>query len=169
MKGFREISPYEIENAMKLVGKDWMLVSAEKEGKVNTMTASWGCMGILWNKEVCTVFIRPQRYTYEFTEASDKMTLSFFDESYRDALRFCGTKSGRDFDKFRETGLSYEIEDGMPIINEAKLVILCKKLYADDLKEECFVAPEPLVNYKAKDYHRFYICEIEKVLIREEV
>ena len=168
MKGYREISPYEIENAMKLIGRDWMLVSAENGGKVNTMTASWGCMGILWNKEVCTVFIRPQRYTYEFTEASEKMTLSFFDESYRDALRFCGTKSGRDFDKFKECGLTYEVEDGAPIINEARLTVICKKLYADNLKEECFLTPEPLVNYKAKDYHRFYICEIEKVLVKED-
>lgn len=166
---WREISPYEIENAMKLIGKDWMLISAEKDGAVNTMTASWGCMGVLWNKPVCTAFIRPQRYTYEFSEAADKMTFSFFDESYRDALKFCGTKSGRDYDKFRECGLSYEIDDGAPIINEARLVIVCKKLYADDLKEECFLDAEPLANYKLKDYHRFYICEIEKVLKREDV
>ncbi len=166
---FKEISPYDIENAMKLIGRDWMLVSAARDGKVNTMTASWGTMGVLWNRAVCTVFIRPQRYTYEFAEATDTLTLSFFDESYREALRFCGTKSGRDHDKFKETGLSYTLDDGAPIINEARLIIRCKKLYADDLKEGCFLDEEPLVNYKAKDFHRFYICEIEKVLMREDV
>ena len=165
----REISPYEIDNAMKLIGKDWMLISAEKDGAVNTMTASWGSMGVLWNKPVCTVFIRPQRYTYEFAESTDTLTLSFFDESYREALKFCGTKSGRDYDKLRECGLSYELCGRAPIINEARLVIVCKKLYADDLKEEKFLTPEPLSNYKAGDFHRFYICEIEKVLIREDV
>ena len=166
---FKEISPYDIENAMKLIGRDWMLVSAARDGKVNTMTASWGTMGVLWNRAVCTVFIRPQRYTYEFAEVTDTLTLSFFDESYREALRFCGTKSGRDYDKFKETGLSYTLDDGAPIINEARLIIRCKKLYADDLKEGCFLDEEPLVNYKAKDFHRFYICEIEKVLMREDV
>ena len=166
---FKEISPYDIENAMKLIGRDWMLVSAARDGKVNTMTASWGTMGVLWNRAVCTVFIRPQRYTYEFAEVTDTLTLSFFDESYREALRFCGTKSGRDYDKFKETGLSYTLDDGAPIINEARLIIRCKKLYADDLKEGCFLDEEPLVNYKAKDFHRFYICEMEKVLMREDV
>ena len=169
MRGKREISPYEIENAMKLIGRDWMLISAQKGGAVNTMTASWGSMGVLWNKAVCTVFIRPQRYTYEFAEATDTLTLSFFDESYRDALKFCGTKSGRDCDKFKETGLSYSIENGAPIINEARLTLVCKKLYADDLKEDKFLSSEPLVNYKAGDFHRFYICEVEKVFMREDV
>lgn len=168
MEKFREISPYDLENAMKLIGKDWMLVSAACEEKVNTMTASWGSMGVLWGKEVCTVFIRPQRYTYEFTERADRLTLSFFDESYRNALRFCGSKSGRDYDKFKETGLSCDISAGVPIINEARLTIVCKKLYADDLKRENFIVPEPLENYKNNDFHRFYVCEIERVLIRGE-
>ena len=60
MKAFKEISAYELENAMKLIGKDWMLLTAEdtKNQRVNAMTASWGMMGVLWNKCVCTVFVR---------------------------------------------------------------------------------------------------------------
>ncbi len=167
MSNFREISPLEIGNAMKLIGKDWMLISASVDGKVNTMTASWGCMGVLWGKNVCVAFVRPQRYTYEFTESSDTITFSFFDEEYRDALRFCGTNSGRDCDKFERTGLSFTLEGSSPIINEARLVLVCKKLYADDLKRECFVFDGPLANYKDSDFHRIYICEIEKAIVRE--
>lgn len=167
MNVFREISPYEIENAMKLIGKDWMLITAKDGEKVNTMTASWGCMGILWGKEVCVTFVRPQRYTFEFTERSDFMSLSFFDDKYRDALRFCGSHSGRDTDKFGQTGLDCAFDGEIPYIEQARLVILCKKLYADDLKKENFVVPEPLANYKNNDFHRFYVCEIKKVLARD--
>ena len=167
MKGFREIEPSKIENAIKLIGKDWMLITAADGEKVNTMTASWGCIGVLWNKNVCVAFIRPQRYTYEFVEKSDTLSFSFFDEEYRDALKLCGSKSGRDCDKFKMTGLGYEFDGDTPVIGQARLILECRKLYADDLKKDCFILPEPLVNYKNNDYHRFYICEIEKALIRE--
>ncbi|MBQ8140384.1 MAG: flavin reductase [Clostridia bacterium] len=168
MNNFKEITPYEIENAMKLIGKDWMLITAAKENNINTMTASWGDMGVLWGKNVCTVYIRPQRYTFEFVESSDRLSLSFFDEKYRGALKYCGTKSGRDCDKLADTGLTSTMIDGVPIINEAKLVLVCRKLYADDLKKDKFLVDEPLSNYKNDDFHRFYICEIEKVLTRIE-
>ncbi len=164
---FRVASVTELENAIKLIGSDWMLISAGDTEKVNTMTASWGCLGVLWNKNVCVAFVRPQRYTYEFTERSSKMSFSFFDPEYKDALRFCGTKSGRDCDKFASTGLTYSFCDDAPVIDQARIVLVCKKLYADDLKEECFLYPELLDNYKQKDYHRFYVCEIEKVLIKD--
>jgi flavin reductase (DIM6/NTAB) family NADH-FMN oxidoreductase RutF len=167
MKGFREIDPEKIENVIKLIGSDWMLITAADKDKVNTMTASWGCMGVLWNKNICVAFVRPQRYTYEFVENSNTLSLSFFEEKYRDALRFCGSHSGREYDKFKETGLSYEFDEDTPVIEQAKLIIECRKLYADDLKKNNFVISEPLSHYKADDYHRFYICEIEKVLIRE--
>ena len=167
MNGFREISPKDLENAIKLIGDDWMLITAADGDKVNTMTASWGCLGVLWNKNVCVAFVRPQRYTYEFVEKADTVSFSFFDEKNRDALRFCGAHSGRDFDKFKETGLAYELDGNTPIIEQARIVLECRKLYADDLKKENFILPEPLVNYKNNDFHRFYIFEIEKALIKE--
>lgn len=167
---FSHIDPRAVgDNIFKLIGDDWMLITAADPatGKVNTMTASWGAAGILWNKPVGIGFIRPQRYTYEFTEAADRMTFSFFDEDYRKALQYCGSHSGRDGDKFAATGLTpAATEDGVPYPAEARLVLVCRKLYADDLKEGCFIDETLLANYKAKDYHRFYICEIENVLIR---
>ena len=167
MKCFREILPSELENAIKLIGEDWMLITAADGEKVNTMTASWGCLGVLWNKNVCVAFVRPQRYTYEFVEKADTVSFSFFDEQYRNALRFCGSHSGRDCDKFKETGLTYSFDGETPIIEEARIILECRKLYADDLKKDNFILPEPLANYKNDDFHRFYICEIQRALIRD--
>ena len=107
--------------------------------------------------------------TYGFTEDSDTLTLSFFPKGeYREALRYCGTKSGRDGDKFAATGLTVATaKNGAPYVAEANLVLVCRKLYADDLKENAFIDPDMLKHYAAKDYHRFYICEITEVLVKE--
>ena len=168
---FRKISPADLpDNFFSRIGDDWMLITAQNsQGEVNTMTASWGCAGILWNKPVAICFIRPQRYTYGIVEDAETLTLSFFAEGqYRDALRYCGTKSGRDGDKFAATGLTVDhAENGAPYVDEANLVLVCRKLYADDLKENCFIDPEMLKHYAARDYHRFYICEIAEVLVQE--
>ncbi|MBQ8208751.1 MAG: flavin reductase [Clostridia bacterium] len=169
MEGFIEISAEELESSAKLIGKDWMLVTAGSlsEG-YNTMTASWGCMGVLWNKPVSIAYIRPQRFTYLFAEANEYMTMCFFDEDKRDALRFCGSHSGRDCDKVKECGLTpIETDVGKGIIFcESKLALICRKLYVSDIKEEGFVDEKLLSNYAQKDYHRQYICEIVKAYKR---
>ncbi|MBQ9080399.1 MAG: flavin reductase family protein [Clostridia bacterium] len=161
------LRPVEISkftNAVERIGKDWMLITAAADGKVNTMTASWGCVGELWNKPVAICFIRPQRYTYEFTEKSDKLSLSFFGKDMRGALALCGRESGRDTDKFAATGLNVAYCDDTPYIAEAHDVLICRKLYADDLREDSFIDRKLLEHYPIKDYHRVYVCEIEKVL-----
>ena len=100
----KKIAPKDIDkNVIKLIGQDWMLVTAGDQEKFNMMTASWGSMGYLWNKPVVMVFVRPQRYTFEFTEKKDEFTLSFFDEKYRHALNVCGSVSGRDVNKVQES------------------------------------------------------------------
>ncbi len=162
-----EISPYETDNALKLIGKDWMLITAPDGEKVNAMTASWGCMGVLWNKCVALCFIRPQRHTFGLAQKNDRFSLCFMNEEYRDALALCGRVSGRDCDKLAAAGLNSESIDGVPIIKEAKMALICKKLYADDIKEEAFVDRAMLDNYKNKDYHRMYILEIQKVLVKK--
>ena len=164
LTSYKKISPYETENACKLIGQDWMLVCAGD----NAMTASWGCMGVLWNKPVCTVFIRPQRHTYTLTESNDRIALAFFDESYRPTLRHFGTKSGRDEDKFAATGLARAYhENGTLYPAEARMVIFCRKLYSDMLRKEAFLDPALLSHYPADDFHRMYVCEIEEVWSRE--
>lgn len=167
MNGYVEISPYELDNALKLIGKDWMLITVQDGEGANAMTASWGCMGVLWNKPVALCFIRPQRYTYGLAENEERMSLAFFGEGYREALSLCGSKSGRDCDKLSLAGLTVSDVDGVPVIDQASTVVIGKKLYADDLKEDNFIEKAMLDNYKNKDFHRIYVLEIQKVLSKK--
>ena len=167
---YRAIDPRELGNAVRMIGDTWTLITAEKaDGTVNTMTASWGFMGVLWNKPACMVFIRPQRHTLGFVEEAERLTLTFFGEEYRDALKLCGTKSGRDMDKIAAAGLTVAHTDGgVPYFEEAKTVLVCRKIYADSIKPECFLdGAIEQKNYPGKDYHRAFICEIEQCLVRE--
>ncbi|MDZ7633999.1 MAG: flavin reductase family protein [Bacteroidales bacterium] len=169
--GYTQIDPADIiDNLIGLIASDWMLVTAGNNDKFNTMTANWGGAGYLWNKPVVFVFVRPERYTYDFIETTEGFTLAFFDEKYRDALNLCGTKSGRDCDKVAETGLTpHFTELGYPAFTEARLVMECRKLYADQLTRDAFLDPEPLrTHYSTKGgMHKLYIAEIEKVWIRD--
>lgn len=155
-----DLDPYDInENSFNLIDKKWMLITAGTPEHFNTMTASWGGFGVLWNKPIITIFIRPQRYTYKFIEGNPSFNISFFDQKHKPALNFCGSKSGRDYDKVKETGLTPAITPkGNITFQEAYLTIDCTKLYADDLKPENFVDTALIEKiYPAKDFHRFFI------------
>jgi len=168
MKEFKEISPYDIdENVFKMIDKDWMLITAGKMGDVNTMTASWGHLGILWKLPVAICYIRPQRHTFNFANRYADYTLTFFEKQHKDILNFCGTKSGRDYDKIAETGLvPLETPSGSIYFEQARLVLECKKIYQDDMRAENFVRPEIAVkNYPKNDYHRCYYGEVIRVLV----
>lgn len=168
-KEFRPIAPLQLsENPFALIGTDWaILTAASRDGRHNGMTISWGSLGILWNKPVFTCYIRPQRHTYQFAQNSDHLTLSFFDESYRGALRLFGSKSGRDLDKAAAAGLTPVQSDAGVYYKEARLVLQGKILYTDLLKKEAFLDPALLSNYPTDDFHRMYICEIVQALIKD--
>jgi flavin reductase (DIM6/NTAB) family NADH-FMN oxidoreductase RutF len=171
MIGFKKISPLEFsENAIELIGKQWMLVAAgNPDTKYNMMTASWGTLGWLWEKPVSFIFVRPQRYTFEFTEKEDYYTLTFFEEKDREVLRQMGSKSGRNFDKMNYKDLSpIKTPNGSVAFKEAKIIIECKKLYSTFLKEEDF-ADKNLSEkiYPTKDFHKMYVGEILNIWIKE--
>lgn len=163
---FVETNLDSFTNADRLIGKEWMLITAaDREGRVNAMTASWGCLGELWNRPVAVCFIRPQRYTYDLVEESDTFSLCFFGGERKPELTYCGRESGRDGDKLKATGLTSALEDGVPYIAESKYVLICRKLYADDLKEDKFIDKGIMPrHYPENDLHRVYVCEILKVL-----
>lgn len=160
--GFKEISPYETENALKLIGKDWMLITVRDGDSANAMTASWGCLGVLWGNPVAVCFIRPQRYTHKLLESETRLSLAFLGAEYREALNICGKYSGRDCDKLKLAGLSTCELDGIPVIGEARVVLGCKKLYVGKLEESCFVDKTLTEFYNAGDFHSVYVLEIEK-------
>jgi flavin reductase (DIM6/NTAB) family NADH-FMN oxidoreductase RutF len=153
------------------IGLGWMLISAGGNGDWNTMTASWGGLGVLWGRDVAFMFIRPSRRTFEFANDNELFTLSFFGGDYRDALNFIGSKSGRDYDKAAETGLSplvFDVKGRAAVgFKEAENIIVCRKLYTHDFDPKNFL-DAPLIEqaYKGKDYHRMYVGEIIRVLAR---
>ena len=172
IRKYRELNPDEFkENVIRLIGKEWMLITAGKSSDVNTMTAAWGGLGYLWNMPVAFIFVRPQRYTFEFTEKYPNFTLSFFEKQHRKILNFCGKYSGRDFDKIKETNLrAFESPSGNILFEQAKLNIECIKLYADDIKGPKFILPEiDRKVYPQKDYHRFYIGRIDHLWIDKNI
>ncbi|OPL18318.1 MAG: flavin reductase [Candidatus Aegiribacteria sp. MLS_C] len=167
----RIIDPVELDrNVFRLIADDWFLLTAGTAvSGFNTMTANWGGMGELWNRKVSFVFVRPQRYTWEFMEKNELYTMSFFGPEYRKALNFCGSCSGRDADKVRETGLTpFQPADGATAFREARLVMVCRKLYHQDLQPDHFREDWIEELYPEQDYHRMYIGAVEKMLSREK-
>ncbi|MEE1066269.1 MAG: flavin reductase [Acutalibacteraceae bacterium] len=160
LSNIREIK----ENLVKLIADDWALVSAGDKTEWNTMTISWGGIGELWGKDVVFAFIRPQRYTKEFMDKSDYFTVSFFEDEFKDALKICGTKSGRDCDKISMAGLTAECDGAAVFPAQARLVIKCRKIAVQKMDNSGFIDETIESNYKAGDYHFIYIGEIEKIL-----
>lgn len=164
---FKEVAIDSLQfNPFTKISKEWMLVTAGDEKKSNTMTASWGGVGIMWGKNVVTAYIRPQRYTKEFMDENEFFTISFLPEEYRKALNVCGSVSGKNVeDKWKEAGLTPYYVDGTTAVEEAELVFVCRKQYHQTMKPECFDVKENDTKwYPDKDYHEMYIAEIVKVL-----
>ncbi|MCI8371951.1 MAG: flavin reductase family protein [Lachnospiraceae bacterium] len=160
---FFEKSPFE------LIGKDWMLITALKDNKVNTMTASWGGLGVMWGKNVAFIVVRNSRYTKEFIDGSTTFSLSFFDEKYKTTLKYLGAVSGRDEDKISNAKLKVQIHEPgeTPFIDEANLVLICRKMYMGELGPDGFQLPQIQEQwYKDEDYHVLYIGEITEILAR---
>ena len=158
------------------IGRDWMLITAaapaaaaaavqKDKNSWNTMTASWGGLGVLWGKYVAFIFIRPSRHTFEFANKTGLFTLSFFDESKKEALNICGKVSGRDTDKAAAAGLtpivfSDEPFSGAVSFMEAKEILICRKLYQHDIDPAKFLDASIENHYNGKDYHRMFVSEI---------
>ncbi len=168
----KHIKPCDLnENTFKLLGKDWALLAScdnKHEKSCNAMTVSWGTTGVLWGKDVFFCFVRPGRYTKEFIDNSENITLSFFDEQYRNALSLCGKVSGRDTDKLKDAGLTHIItQENYVTFEQARLTIVGKKLYEDTIKPHCFSDKELISKwYPQSDFHTVYVCEITDILAK---
>lgn len=168
MQGYKSIDPKSIPgNFIKMVSEDWMLVTAGNKEKFNMMTASWGGIGVLYNKPVAICYINPARYTYQIIENSDTFTLSFYTEVYRDALNYCGSKSGRDEDKVKGSGLTpIELEGGAMAFGEAWMIIECKKLVSQSISLDAIDNEQERAKRATTPMHKMYIGEIVNVWVK---
>lgn len=153
------------------IDQEWALLTVGEKERFNTMTISWGGLGTIWNKPVVTVYVKPIRYTYEFMENNEYFTISFYDKEYRKDLGILGSKSGRDMDKVSLTKLTPEFLDNATSFKEAKLTIVCKKIYFQDLDINNIntdSVPQSEVDrfYKTEPVHRMYIGEVVDIIDR---
>lgn len=169
---YDKIEPTDIPgNAIQLISNDWMLITAGNEKSYNSMTASWGALGEIWETPVSFIMVRDSRYTYQFVETNATYTLSFFTEDYRGALKIMGTRSGRDTNKIKEAGLTpVVLPSGDMSFAEAYMIIECRKIYAQPFEEGNFIDANVFNQMYAdskKSMHTQYIGEILNVWMRK--
>ena len=167
---FKELKVTEInENFIKNIGDEWMLITAGDENKYNMMTASWGFAGVMWGEPTVIAAVRPQRYTIEFLKQKDYFTLSFYGDNKK-IHSVCGSESGRDVNKTEKTGLTpvFDGETTAPYFNEARLVLVCKKIYVQNLEKDAFLDDEIKSKwYPNEDFHTMFYGKIIKALAKE--
>ena len=166
MSTLNEISLESLSfNPFTKIGKEWMLITAGNAEKANTMTASWGGLGIMWGKNVVFIVVRESRYTKEFIDNNDTFSLTFLDEKYRSALNYLGTVSGRDENKIEKAGLHLSYAYDVPYLSEGNMVLTCKKMSASSITPEQFLDDTIEEKwYKDGNLHTLYIGEITSVL-----
>ena len=165
---FIKIDPREMDgNVFQRIGEQWMLITAGNKESCNTMTASWGGLGVLWGEHVATAYIRPQRYTKEFVDREKYFSLSFYGEEYRKALGLCGSKSGRDMDKVKECGFTVAAaRGGAPYFEQAELVLVCRKRMVMPMDPDA-IPDEVKEKHYEGDYHYIYWGEIVEALVKD--
>ncbi len=151
-------------DVFKQFSTDWAIAAAGKPGDGNGMTIAWGGMGTIWNKPVVTLYVRPCRYTHDFLEREDYFTVTFYDEKYREALNIMGTKSGKDCDKAALAGLT-PVAVGESIgYAEAKVTVLCRKIYTQELELSLMPADVVQRQYPDNEPHTMYIGEVVEII-----
>lgn len=168
LAGYKTISPDKIPgNIIKLLQEDWMLVTAGNDVQFNMMTAGWGGLGVMFGKPVAFCFIAPTRFTYQLMEKNDTYTLSFYTETYRDVLKTCGSKSGKDTDKVKETGLTpISTPNGGKAFSEAWMIIECRKTVAQSITPEAITNLQLKEEWSAKQLYKMFVGEIVNVWVK---
>lgn len=156
-------------NPFTAIGNDSFLITAGKADDFNTMTASWGSMGVLWGRNILTLYVRGSRYTHQFLDSNEGFTVSFFPPEMKERLLWCGQHSGRDHDKITETGLKISCINGPSgservTFKQASLVFSCTKAAALLLSEKSFLLPQIDSFYHDGDFHTMYIGFIDSIL-----
>lgn len=165
---FRDICLKDFkENVINIIANEFMLITAGNKEKYNMMTASWGFMGEMWGEDSVAVVVRPSRYTMELINNSDYFTLTFYGED-KSVHKICGSKSGRDIDKTKATGLTPIANDDYVYFDEARLVLVVKKKYVQPMSKD-FLTDKAVDEkwYKDGDWHNLIIGSIERIYVKE--
>ena len=159
----KKLSKLNIFDEMKKAA----LLTAGTIDDFNTMTIGWATEGVIWGQNVMIVYVRPSRHTYNYMEKNNYFTVSFYDDEYKKALGYLGTKSGRDTDKVKDVGFTKKEIGAGVTFKEAKLSVLCKLLYKQDMNELNFPTEVLDRYYKTidgyDDVHRLYIGQIIEI------
>ena len=164
--------PYPIDviefNPFVKFGQEWAALTTEdNDARLNTMTISWGGVGVLWGKNVATVYVRESRYSKELMDAGDYFSITFFEKHYHRSLQYLGAVSGRQEDKFKGAGLTVNRHMAVPFVDEGNFVIICRKLSATKIQMTDFIDPKIEPDYYGKgDPHTMYVGEIMELLAR---
>lgn len=146
------------------LNSNWALLTAGDKTKFNSMTISWGSFGVLWFKNVVTVYVRPERYTLEFLKKQKYFTVSFYDSKYKNDLSLLGTKSGRNSNKMKEISLTPKFLENGVTFGEAKQTFVCKKLYMGQFDKNGLAPDVKDKIYPDGEGHFVFVGEIEKII-----
>lgn len=139
--------------------------------EINTMTIGWGSLGVIWMKPIFTVLVRFSRYTYELMENANEFTVSVpLKNNLSKALAFCGTKSGREFDKFKECGLTLRPGEKVdtPVIEDCELHYECKVVYKQVMEPATLDKDIKKAKYSDNDFHVMFYGEVVSSYLIEE-
>lgn len=170
-----KLHPVELQTltpeVLKVFGAQPPLLTAGDKGGCNTMTIGWCQLGRLWNLPVCTVYVRPERYTYSYMENSDYFTVSVMPADRQKDVAFCGSHSGRDVDKIAACGLTVRYGAGdAPFFDEAEWVLVCRKIYVQDMDPSGVLetAGDTIRSYYGAKggWHRIYTGQVVEAYTR---
>lgn len=145
-------------------------LTVQSGDRLNTMTIGWGTVGFIWRKPIFMVAVRYSRYTYELLRQANEFTVSFpLGIDLKKELMICGTKSGRDIDKFRECGLTAQPGQEMatPVIGQCNLHYECRLVYNSAMEPGLLDAAIGQSCYSDHDYHTLYFGEIAVCYLNE--
>lgn len=167
---FKTIDPMELDKNPFEIMEEGVLVAAGLDDRVNTLTVGWGGFGSIWGRKVAFMAIRPERFTFKFTEEADSFSVTILpgDERGREILDYCGTYSGRDHDKIKDCGLTVLYDGETPYFEEGNLVFICDKLANPQLSPHDFQPGHGILErWYGGGFHHLYIGEIKKILVKE--
>lgn len=176
----RKIELFEHSSEIFNSLKSGILITTKFDNKINSMTISWGTLGIEWNKKIFTIFIRENRFTKFQLDNNPEFTVNIpYGDFDKNILKFCGTKSGHNTDKIKELGLTLEDSNtiSVPAIRELPLTLECKVIYRQEQDKESISNEDKTAFYPEdiessyhgsnKDYHTAYYGEILDAYIIE--